>query len=446
MDEGVRQQLTRVAPTLSTWPSSLRRGGIMAALLAAGALSGHYVEGVAATTGALNIALLDACVARSVLARALGFCLVTTTIVGFAAVLIGPSWALIPFLATLAFLQGALAGGTLALANAGIASMITAILFSAAPGTLEQAASSAGWLLVGAVLESGVALVAWHWERQGLPRRQIGVALRLRGKGASDDTVRTWTCAAEESLASAELSDCERVAFDGLLRTLRAGADIDPTDARSAARRLRRVPASSRPGPLNGWVERVDGCMGRVTHAPAGSLRHQVAELRARMRPGTSSFDAGLRLAALMTVGAVVVRWFEIPQGHWVLLVFALAVRADYSGTVASLLARAVGVLAGVVLVVAVAAVTGGSLLALLAVASLAAVLTCRWLMGNPVLFFVWLTVFVSVLVDVPTPGLELGLQRIMATLLGVAIGLVVSLMWPGWRPRRRAAPRTVDP
>ena len=410
----------------------------MAALLAVGAITGHFEAGIAATTGALNIALLDAAVPRRVLARALWLCVITTTLVGFLAVIVGDTGWLIPLLAVLAFLQGALAGAGLAVANASIASMITAILFSVVPGSLTEAVVLAGWLCLGAVVETVVALVAWHWERQGLVRRQVGVALEWAARAPGGPDVQRWATAARETMGTAHLSTAERAQFERLLAIAETPGD-QPADLRSAGRRLRRIPGAplgeGNSGRAVTALERspavsVDPAVGRGGRATGDRLD----DLLGLLQPGTRSFQAGIRLAVLMVVGAGAVADFAIPQGHWVLLVFSLAVRADYSGTVASLIARVIGVLAGVLLFQAVVIISDGGLIVLLLLAALSGVLTCRWLLGNATLFFAWLTVFVSVLVDIADPISPFGTQRIVATMVGAAIGLVVAVGWPGWR------------
>ena len=74
------------------------------------------------------------------------------------------------------------------MANATIAAMITAILFSVIPGSLGEAAVAAAWLFLGALIEVVVALFAWRWERQALLRRQVR---RILGIAAADRTDRS---------------------------------------------------------------------------------------------------------------------------------------------------------------------------------------------------------------------------------------------------------------
>lgn len=416
----------------------------MALILIVGVAAGNFEAAVAATTGALNIALLDVVVPRRVLARALVLCMATTTVVGFVAVLAGDSWWLVPFLGGLAFLQGALAGAGIAVANATIANMITAILLSVVPGGPLQAASVAGWLLLGALIESVVALLAWGGERQALVRRQIAVAVRARRRG-QEDVTRRWIRAARDTLSSAGLDRAEAASFARLLAAVESDEPYTEADLRTAERRLRRRGVEIA-GPLSAAVPGAVPRTGVRPPAPRVRVDERFRSLVALLTPGTVTFDAGVRMAVLVTAGAVVVEVWAVPQGHWVLLVFALAVRPDYAGTVAALIARVIGVTGGVVAIGAVVAVTNSSVAAQLVVAVPAAVLTCRWLLGNAVLFFFWLTVFVTVLVDVVAPTSVAGVQRVLATFIGVAIALVVSALWPGWRRksgvRRDASPQ----
>ncbi|MFN8126621.1 MAG: FUSC family protein [Candidatus Nanopelagicales bacterium] len=426
--------LARVAPTLSPWPSAVRRGGVMAALLTIGVVAGQFEPAVAATTGALNIALLDGAVSRAVLSRALWLCLFVTTAIAFVAVIIGDDfWWLVPFLTLLAFLQGALSGAGLPVANATIAGMITAILFSVIPGSLGEAAVAAAWLFLGALVEILVALVAWRWERQSLLRRQMVRLLRATVEGRRD-AVEEWRKATARTLAATELTPEERAGYRDLLDLTAEGAEAPGADLMTAAAVLRHGRPDEGGGSAAAAATRVVVANDRIEPLPPESARQQGAAVQALLRPGSASFVAGVRLALLMAVGATLVHVAGIAQGHWVLLVFALAIRPSYADTVVGLVARVIGVVLGVVVVAAVVAATGGSVTALLALGFVGGILACRWLWGNDIVFFTFLTVFVSVLVDAGDPLSGVGTQRIGATLVGVVVGLAGALLWPGWR------------
>lgn len=405
----------------------------MTVILAAGVLSGQFEAAVAATTGALNIALLDAAVSRTVWSRALWLCLFSTTVIAFLAVLIGDDpWWLVPFLALLAFLQGSLSGAGVAVANATIAAMITAILFSVIPGSLGEAAVAAAWLFLGALIEVVVALFAWRWERQALLRRQVRRILGIAAADRTDRSVDRWIEAAGRTLATTELTVVERRGYDELLEVARAGNDS--ADLALAARIMGREATASGGGPAAAAARSIRFAADDPVPPAAESAGSQWRALTELVRPGSTSFTAGLRLALLMAIGAVLVQAVHLPQGHWALLVFALAIRPSYTDTVIGLIARVIGVLAGVVVTSAVAVTSDGSLIALLALAALSGILACRWLMGNDIVFFTFLTIFVCVLVDAGDPLSGFGAQRITATVVGAVIGLVGALLWPSWR------------
>lgn len=83
-----RNLIANPAPK-SPWPSALRRGLLVAAIMAIGALSGHLPQAAVVSIGALNMGFVDGAVPRRTLTQAMLTVTVLTTLATFVAALAG---------------------------------------------------------------------------------------------------------------------------------------------------------------------------------------------------------------------------------------------------------------------------------------------------------------------------------------------------------------------
>ena len=167
-----------------------------------------------------------------------------------------------------------------------------------------------------------------------------------------------------------------------------------------------------------------------------GLARFRDMTLTLRASLGTSS-EAGrhaLRLAVVTALAEVIVRAIGLPHGYWGVLTIFIVLRPDYSSTLYRGLQRAAGTVVGAGLGLATVQLERiglGALLAGVAVSLLAAyaVFTVNYL-----LYAVFLTDFVVVLlVLLGQPAEATALARLAGTGIGTGLALLAYLFWPTW-------------
>jgi uncharacterized membrane protein YccC len=158
--------------------------------------------------------------------------------------------------------------------------------------------------------------------------------------------------------------------------------------------------------------------------------------LTLRASAGASS-EAGrhaLRLAVTATAAEVIVRAAGLSHGYWAVLTVFIVLRPDYSSTLYRGLQRAAGTLVGAGLglcTVLLAKVADSALLAGIGVSLLAAYAVFT---VNNLLFAVFLTDFVVVLLGLlGLPPLPTALARLAGTGIGTGLALLGYLLWPTW-------------
>ncbi len=163
-------------------------------------------------------------------------------------------------------------------------------------------------------------------------------------------------------------------------------------------------------------------------------LRDMTLTVRASL--GTSS-EAGrhaLRLAVVASVAEVIVRAAGLSHGYWAVLTIFIVLRPDYSSTLYRGLQRAAGTLVGAglgVLTVQLGRIGMVALLGGIAVSLLAAyaVFTVNYL-----LYAVFLTDFVVVLLALlGLPPEPTAVARLAGTGIGTGLALLAYVLWPTW-------------
>jgi len=242
--------------------------------------------------------------------------------------------------------------------------------------------------------------------------------LELRGPSAGTADQRSvHLMAARRELASAEAELASRWNWAGeaLLGQLRAACRI--------ARRLNEAE------PV-----RSDRASEPVTGPELTPVRDMALTLRASL--GTSS-EAGrhaLRLAVTTTIAEVIVRATTLPHDYWAVLTIFIVLRPDYSSTLYRGLQRAGGTIVGAglgILTVQLGRLGITALLIGIGVSLLAAyaVLTVNYL-----LYAVFLTDFVVVLLDIlGLPPGPTALARLAGTGIGTGLALLAYVFWPTW-------------
>ena len=170
-------------------------------------------------------------------------------------------------------------------------------------------------------------------------------------------------------------------------------------------------------------------------------------QLRSNLGRRSTAFRHAVRMGAGVTLASVIAAHSPLQRGYWVALTTAIVLKPDFGATITRGVARLAGTSAGVVLASLLAAAlhpTGAALCALVAVLSWAAYATFR---ASYTVFSVFVTGLVVFLLSVVTPGpVSTAADRLVDTLIGGALALVLYLVWPTWAEAdaRRALARLV--
>jgi len=207
-----------------------------------------------------------------------------------------------------------------------------------------------------------------------------------------------------------------RPSSDALSGQLRAIARIvvDVADGPPARDRPGSAPDASRPRGRDG------GAVG--------------ATLRANVSLSSEAGRHAVRMAAIAGVAEVMVLATGLSEGRWVVLTLFIVLRPDYGSTVSRSVQRAVGTALGVGL--GVAAVQFGRLgqWELVTVAGVAVAAAYALFDVAYVLYCVFLSAFIVVLLDIlGTPAVRTATSRLADTAIGAALAVIAYLVWPTW-------------
>ena len=178
------------------------------------------------------------------------------------------------------------------------------------------------------------------------------------------------------------------------------------------------------------------GTAGRRSPGPMRRMSSRDARLTVRASLGTSS-EAGrhaLRLAVLSAVAEVIAQGSGLSHGYWIVLTIFIVLRPDYSSTLYRGLQRAAGTVVGAGLGVATVQLAKVSLTALLVGIGLSLLAAYAVFTVNYLLYAVFLTDFVVVLLALlGLPPEPTALARLVGTGIGTGLAILAYLMWPTW-------------
>ncbi len=441
------------------WPSALRRGLIVAAIVAIGAFTGHFSEAGTIAIGAMMVGFVDGPVPRRTLAGALLLVTVVITVVVFLSTLAAQTWWELPLLAVLALIYGTIAASGMIAFAASMMSLVVAIVFSNIHGDITVAAHTALYLLIGCLIQGAVSLIAWHYEREATIRRAVRLAVASLGDFVlnQDGQVDAQLAAvsaqmnAERMLSAARLEHPRHDFYANLLVVLNwtrlcasnwlSVGDPTPKQRQAVAEALNRISAEvgqrnhrlpdsgltqldsagNQPWQdLVDWVHRLqtagsDFAEAGLTAEDSGGAarragdsiadradriyrpRERLGALAILFRPSSPMFHHGVQLAVAVGVAEAIVLFFHIDHGSWVAITVALVV--------------------------------------------VIAPLAMRWLAtANYGLAAFAITALVLVLMEAAQPSLNTALDRLVNTLIGTVIAVAVYLLWPSWSGDRRLA------
>ncbi|HET9169609.1 MAG TPA: FUSC family protein [Actinospica sp.] len=462
-------------------------GGVVLPLLI-GVIAGQPVDGVFAALGALLAGLASfQGVTRSRLSAVAvaGIGTALSTFVG-ATVAAAQPWALIPVIA----LWGYVAGLAVSLGQrrGAVAALWPVALLIAIGTPLDpaHAASRAGLVLAGTALQALVVTLSWATRRGSHER--AAMAASYRGLAAYAERVAaghaqppapTAFPAAERladpnpllpratrssyaallehaeqvraALASlAEHGSADRAARDfaaEAARTLAAIAEslTAPTGA------LPQLPAlrSSRDTPWHWSAAAVLAHLRAITTAltsidatdaasPAPTPESPaLATLRAHLTPTGEIGRHALRLAVAAGIAETFVRTTGLYEGRWVVLTVFLVLKPDYTSTVARGVHRALGTAVGAILGALIAMLLHGTPIGLVLVAGVAVAAAYAVFEVDYLMYSVFLTVFIVLLLDILGLSAETTASiRLADTAIGALLALVAYAVWPTWHGR----------
>ena len=165
-----------------------------------------------------------------------------------------------------------------------------------------------------------------------------------------------------------------------------------------------------------------------------GTVRDLSLTLRASLSPSSEAGRHALRLAITAAAAEVLVRAAGLSHGYWAVLTVFIVLRPDYSSTLYRGLQRAAGTIAGAGLGLATALLAhagNGLLLTGIAISLVAAYAVFA---VNYLLYAVFLTDFVVVLLSLlGLPPEPTALARLAGTGIGTGLAVLAYALWPTW-------------
>jgi len=480
----------------ATWPSALRRGMLVGVVVLVAFLTGHQAEGFGIAIGALNLGLADAVVPRRSLAGVFAVVTVGTGVIAFLSSLAAGTWWSLLLLVVLAYVFGCVSGSGFAAMQASFVPLITAIVFSNDPGDAAQALNYAVCAMIGCVLQAVSGLIAWRYERHASMRRSLGTlhqAIAAMARSAMPDDEIGYRAAnreiaAEQMLAGGRFEPASHDYYAAVIRrahelrmALATWFALPQEDATRTPERLEAIAgtltvldarlrsARRRSDPLpviprdddpvwNTVLHRLDDLVvavdapvpPRTAGAPDTSvarraetgerLADRIAPWLAMLVPGAPQWWHGLRLAVAIGIAQTLALALHVDRGYWLSLTVLVCLQPDFARTLTHGAQRAAGTLAGVLVIGLVTWVTDGYPLVLTLVVAVAAPLVMKFQTANYGIEAFFITLFVGGLLESTAPSATVLDFRLLNTLAGFAISLLVYLILPRWKSDGLAA------
>jgi len=145
-----------------------------------------------------------------------------------------------------------------------------------------------------------------------------------------------------------------------------------------------------------------------------------------------------IRLSTCFLLGYILIKWFNLEKGDWILLTSLFVCQPSYSETRKRLFQRILGTLSGVVigvLIVQILPTKAGQTLLML----IAAYAFFVWLRKNYSVSVVFVTIFVMAAFNLLAgKGIAVMGPRVTDTIIGAVLAIsVVRLLWPDWQYKR---------
>lgn len=467
----------------ATWPSVIRRTAIVVGLVVVGMVSGNPQAGLLAAFGAVQLGLIEAAVPLRSLIRLQALLIIACMATVYAAMVLGGTWWLVPFLALLAYLFGATAALSPAAMTVGISTLALTVIFAGMPHSQDEALRNTVYIGIGLLTQAIGWLIAWRAERTLFLRHALANKIRgdVRLLRASDIDVPTLvrahaqTDAAVRAISLAGLAPADdtrfRQALSVITSTTRAliawlvlqapgeadriavGLELQAQARRLGLRSSGPTPSAVIPGQtvsVRGLRESLDRLSQAITDLLDGASPSDTpitgpaatqtpnpkvtwARIRQALLPNGRLSRHGMRMLVGITVAEAISLSFPLEHSFWLPLTVVFTLRPDWTFTVIRGLNRTVGNLAAVIFLPAVFFLFGASTWTLLIPLTILAAVAFRWLFGNYAIASFGLAGSVLVLDYALDPGTNLLLVRVLAAFFGSLLSIAVALAIPTW-------------
>ncbi|MDO8732685.1 MAG: FUSC family protein [Actinomycetota bacterium] len=463
--------------SVMAWPAAIHRGVLVGLLVALGAGFGDLPYGAAAGFGALSVGLVPPGISRSLLVRICLGVAVLSASAGFAVQLVAGTWWLLLLLPLLGYVYGTVGGNGLLAFNLTLGPLATAVgLSGIAPMTLSHVTVSALAILAGGLIATSAAVMTWPRERITEVRRAVTASLcslleLVRSEQASPGLHLHGIDIAARAMAlvdSAGLPQDRRQYFSDVLDQIYEtrvvvsswlmNAQPDPLHRGAVVVRLEAITRSFQhpaeppqqdtgvvPPELTAALGDLDAAVtsslspaSKTRAVRVGSdeptLRSWFTHLPSSLAIGAPGARQGLRIALALAVATAISLWFGIPHGYWIAMSALMVMKSDFASTLSQGLLRVAGTVVAVVAVSAVFAMIGDVGWVYAVLIMIAAPLVMRWMTVNYFWASIAMATTMLLLSEAQTPSLGPPEARLLATLLGCGIALIVFLVLPNWR------------
>jgi len=172
-------------------------------------------------------------------------------------------------------------------------------------------------------------------------------------------------------------------------------------------------------------------------------FRSRAELVRANLTLRSPACRHAVRLAVVVPLAELLALHTPLQRGYWVPVTATIVLKPDFGATFLRGIARMLGTCLGVLLAGLIGVALRPSEAATVVVLGLLAVAACATFQVNYAIFTGFLTGVVVLLISLVTPGtLSTAIDRLVDTVVGGAIALVVYALWPTWS--REEARRTL--
>lgn len=223
------RSITDLPESASPWSAALRRGWIVAFLLAVGGWVGDYQDLSTAAIGALFAGLVQGAVGWRTMVTVMSIVTLTIGVLAFVSSALAGTWWLLVVIFAVALVSGTVSGSGIVANYAGLIGLITVICLSSTPNSVAGALVVGLWAGFGALVQSLAGLTLWRYERVAFVRRPFAISLRRLRRLALARPERLVhrklaaaeaETAAENALLAANLSPRDEINYQDLLREL----------------------------------------------------------------------------------------------------------------------------------------------------------------------------------------------------------------------------------